>query len=854
MTKLWPLLLLFLNALLLAQEASVRVAAVEILERRCAVCHGATEMSGLDVRRQETLLKGGKRGPGLEPGRAESSAIYQASAHTGELKMPPGSKSPLAAAELQVLKKWIDGGAGWPEGAAVSKRTEPSWWSFKKLRRPAVPQPRNPREIVNPVDAFIQAKLEEKGLAKAPRADPQTLLRRAYFDLTGLPPSPEQTARFLNDRSPDAWEKLVDELLRSPRYGERWGRYWLDAVRYADSGGFEGDVYFPNAWRYRDYVIKSFNEGKPYDRFLQEQIGGDELWPNTLDLEGFYDVPPEKLEHLEARVGTTVYTFGPEIQESHLDGGKLRYERLTDAVDMTAAAFLGVSLNCARCHDHKFDPFSQKDYFRLQAVFAPSQPVQAPVVTGMSATHRDESYHWYIALDEARSAFRALEKTVKDRVMESRKKEFSAEAIRAYAVPPEKRTAQETELAAPLAKAYNDIKIEDWLSESEREQHREVRERIVKSVLGFPVQDGSHRVRFDGFFDLPSATVLGHLQSELVPEVQILDRGDLGRNKGRVRAGVPAVLNDGAEPEEMPMEPAGARYRKRLALWLTRPDHPLTARVMVNRIWQGHFGRGIVGTTNDFGRQGQLPTHPELLDWLASDFVARGWDVKSMHRLILMSDAYRMSSRFVNQRNSQADPENLYLWRMNRRRLDAESMWDSIHAVAGTLNLKMSGRPVMPPLAPAELAALRIKPWWVTPADPADANRRAVYILSRRNFSFPMFDKFDRPDPAASCPRRDVTTVAPQALWLLNNQTSYQQAREFAARLKKQHGEDPAAWIDAAWNLALARPPSANEKQEALALMDKLRTDRPKDDQDPGAALTQLCLAIFNLSEFAYVD
>jgi len=862
------LLVLFFCLAGRAQEPAIRESAVNLLVGKCAVCHGAAQTSGLDVRQRETLLKGGSRGAAIVPGKAEESLLYRAASHQGELKMPPGSSASLPAEELEILKQWINEGAGWPVGQTTLKTSpEPSWWSFKKLRRPSVPRAADPQSIANPIDAFILAKLQEKGLRPAPRADKQTLLRRAYFDLTGLPPTPEQTDRFLADSSPEAYQKIIDELLASPRYGERWARHWLDVVRYADSAGFEGDVYYPNAWRYRDYVIKSFNEDKPYDRFVQEQIAGDELWPDNLELAGFYDVPYEKLEHLEAQIGTAVYTFGPEIQESHLDGGKLRYERLTDAVDMTASAFLGLSLGCARCHDHKFDPFPQKDYFRLQAIFAASHPVQIPVVTSLSATHRDEAYHWMIALDEARLAFGRLERTVKDRVIADEKKHYAPEVVHAYEVPPEKRTARQAELANPLVKFYNDIKIEQHFTENERELHRELNQRMAKTVLDVPREDGSHRVRFDGFFDLPTATVLGHLDLELIPETHVLNRGDFGKNKTKVAPGVPAILNDGSEPEDMPLEPGGARYRKRLALWLTRPDHPLTARVMVNRIWQAHFGRGIVGTTNDFGRQGQLPTHQELLDWLATDFIARGWSIKSMQRLIMLSNTYQMSSRFTDAGNSRIDAENLYLWRMNRRRLEAEAIWDSIHAVAGTLNLKMSGRPVMPPLTSVERAALRVKPWWVPPGDPSEADRRAVYILSRRNFSFPMFDKFDRPDPATSCPRRDMTTVATQALWTLNNQVSYEQARHFAVRLVKEYSDKPAAWVNALWRIALARRPSPKESEEALALLEKLaqqaRQKTRKESLPPemaaleparATALIELCLTAFNLNEFIFID
>jgi hypothetical protein len=847
-----------------SQDAVVQSTALKILKTKCEACHGASQIAGLDLRKRESLLKGGSRGPAVVPGNAGESLLYQAAAHQGDLRMPPGSLAPLPADELETLKKWINEGAAWASGSDQPR--EPEWWSLKSLRRPALPTSSASSGAVNPIDVFTAAKLREKGLKPAPRADKLTLLRRVYFDLVGLPPSQEETRKFLSDSSPNAYEKLIDSLLASPRYGERWARHWLDVVRYADSAGFEGDVYYPNAWRYRDYIIKSLNEDKPYDRLVQEQIAGDELWPDNLDLNGFYDVPYEKLEHLEARIGTTMYTFGPEIQESHLDGSKLRYERLTDAVDTTASAFMGVSLMCARCHDHKFDPFSQRDYFRLQAIFAASQPVQVPVVTTMSATHRDEAYHGMLALAEARQAYRGLEKAVKDRLIDGKKKEFPADVVRAFETPAEKRSAKDIELAGPLLKTYNEIKIEEHFTDLERTLHSQLKQRLVNAVLEVPQEDASHRVRFDGFFDGPVATVLGHIDTELIPDTYVLNRGDLGRNKAKVGPGLPGIFSDGSEPEEFPAGDGGARYRKRLALWLTRPDHPLTARVMVNRIWQGHFGRGIVSTTNDFGRQGQPPTHPELLDWMAAEFVAQGWSIKSMHRLILLSNTYQMSSRFSDENDTRIDPENLYLWRMNRRRLEAEAIWDSMHAAAGTLNLKMSGRPVMPPISPSEMAALRVKSWWVTPADPSEANRRAVYILSRRNFSFPMFDKFDRPDAATSCPRREMTTVAPQALWTLNNTVSYELARELARRVVRQHSAQSQDWIEEAWGIALARKPTSQESKEALALLEKLTAQaRSKLKADPSSeiaslepavatGLVQLCLTIFNLNEFIFVD
>ncbi|MFN8006372.1 MAG: DUF1553 domain-containing protein [Terriglobia bacterium] len=471
--------------------------------------------------------------------------------------------------------------------------------------------------------------------------------------------------------------------------------------------------------------------------------------------------------------------------------------------------------NCARCHDHKFDPLSQKDYYQLQAVFASSAPVTIPVVTGATASHRDEGYHYLIALDEARKGYLAMDKKVKERVMEDHKKDFAPEAVRAYEIAPDKRTAQQIEQAAPLSRVYDSIKIEENFTPEEKIQREKYTEAIVKAATRIPQKDGSHYVRFDAFFDLPSATVLGHLEPELLPNTYVLERGDLERHKMKVGPALPAILLSDDDPDKMESEAPGPRYRKQLALWLTRPDHPLTSRVFVNRVWQEHFGQGIVSTTNDFGRQGQRPSHPELLDWLATEFVEQNWSLKSLHRLIMLSDAYQRDSRFNSPEDAKIDPNNVYLWRMNRHRLEAETLWDTIQAVGGTLNLKMGGRPIMPPLSTAELTALRIKEVWVPPSDPAEANRRGVYIMSRRNFMFPMFDKFDRPDPATSCPRRDMTTVAPQALWSLNNDIAYRQARQFAARLLRDYGKDPSSWVNGAWQIACPAS-SLKETQEAL--------------------------------------
>ena len=835
-----------------------------IIRKHCLGCHGASQISGLDLRQRATLLKGGDRGKIIDLQNPTKSLFYEAAAHLNELKMPPGSSAPLPEAELSILREWIKAGVPYPK--VEDLQAETFWWSFKKLQQPLIPRLKKEDQSFNPIDAFILEKLQDNQLEPAPRASKTTLLRRVYFDLVGLPPTLEQANRFLQDSSPNAYEKLIEELLNSPRYGERWGRHWLDVVRYADSAGFEGDLFYPNAWRYRDYVIKSFNEDKPYDRFVQEQIAGDELFPNNMDLEGFYDLSPEKLEHMEARVGTTLYTFGPEIQESHLDAELLRYERLTDAVNVTSAAFMGITLECSRCHNHKFDPFTQEDYFKLQAVFAASIPTTIPVVSSMSIIHRVEAYHSMIALAEVRQTYKDFEEKIKNRVIETKKKDYAQKVVAAYEIPMEERTAQELELAEPLMTLYQEMKIEDFLTEKEVKEYERLANKLATEVLAVPLKDGSIAVDFDGFFDVPSATVLEHVKPELIPETYLLNRGELTLKGRVVSPGLPRSLMDGSIPMNLPMEVSGARYRKQLALWLTRPNHPLTARVMVNRIWQGHFGKGIVRTTNDFGSQGDLPSHPKLLDWLAAEFVNRGWSIKSMHRLIMLSEAYQRDSRFTTMKHRQKDFDNRYLWRMNRRRLEGETIWDSIHTVAGNLNLKMGGRAAIPPLSEVEMSSLRHKPWWAISEDPSAGRRRGIYILARRNFTFPMFDKFDVPNSSVSCSGREVTTVAPQVLWTLNNNISFNQAQVLANRLLKEAGQDEADQVELAWRLTLARKPSAREKQEALSLLHRL-TLKENQQLDKSVsqklaepqvkqlrALSQFCLTMFNLSEFLYVD
>ena len=812
-----------LGALACAAYGADSGAVLGVLERRCAACHGPGGMSGLNVTTREGLLAGGKRGPSVVPGDAEASLLVQVVDGTHELKMPMGREA-LPAEEVEALREWVRAGAPWGE------KIDGEWWSFRSPVKAAPPD-----EQKNPVDAFIDATLEAKGLEPLPRADRRTLIRRAYFDLHGLPPSPDAVDAFVQDQSSNAWPKLIDELLASPRYGERWGRHWLDVVRYADTGGFETDIYFPNAWRYRDYTIESFNQDKPYDRFVREQIAGDELWPDDLEARGGYDIPEEKLEHLESRIGTGMYTIGPVYHEAALDGRQLRYEWLTDVVDTTGLAFLGMTVGCARCHDHKFDPVSQRDYHRMMAIFAGSEPREEPVVHQMNQLGFYSGYPKLLRVEELKSAVKRIDSGARRRLVKSVEARFSDEVVSAYRKPKAERSDVERELAAQLEGALTEAGLKENASGKEVDfsytpQEREERERLIRE-LG----EAALKARFT----MDTATVLGRAAVDY--PVRMTSRGDFRATGEVVQPGLPRALGQGNVP---PGEGAVLGRRSALAEWLTSPDHPLTARVMVNRIWQGHFGRGLVATPNDFGKQGDPPTHPELLDWLAVEFRENGWKLKRLHRLIMTSDAYQRASG-PHEGNAATDAGNRYVWRMNRRRLEAEAMRDSVLAVSGSLNLKMGGRPVVPPLSSDEMQGMWSLDQWPVALDPREHDRRSVYLYVKRSFPMPMLTTFDAPDSSQSCSRRDVTTVAPQALAMLNSDFMTEQARRLGERLREE-GEGPEQWIANAWRLTLGRVPRPDEVAAARRLFE--------NRDNPEAALPQLGLLVLNMNEFLYVD
>jgi hypothetical protein len=639
--------------------------------------------------------------------------------------------------------------------AAFAEETNVKRWAFQPVNR-GEPPASSAGNSDNPIDRFIRARLRQKGLTPAGPADKRTLIRRATFDLIGLPPTPEEVAAFLADDSREAFAMVVDRLLASPQYGERWGRHWLDTVRYADSGGFEQDYLYPNAWRYRDYVIRSLNEDKPFDRFVQEQVAGDELWPKDAD----------------AILATGLYSVGPVLAESAMIANQLEYDWLTDAVDTTGAAFLGLTMGCARCHDHKYDPITQRDYFALQAVFAAS-----------------------------------------DRPF--------PEIIR------EKRI-----------KILNNILAEVPLP---------------KELVNDPrcTVETDKRVGFRLF----------HRTEPLV--VHRLRRGEVSKPREVVEPGTPEVLA-AAEPAPDFSKIGPNQRRTTLARWLTAPGNPLSARVLVNRVWGWHFGQGLVRTPNDFGAQGEPPTHPELLDWLARDFVEHGWSLKHVHRQIMLSEAYQMSSssergarsaelntapRSALRAPSSFDPENRMLSHYPRHRLEGEALRDAMLACAGTLNSKSFGPPVVPPLSKEELAGLfDAKGKWPVTKDVSEHTRRSIYVLVRRTFTYPLFAAFDPPEVMTSCPQRPRTIVPTQALTLLNSPLAREQALAFARRLIHECGNREKDFVSRAWVLAFARPPTASEAERALQFL------RDNGDADRESALTDLCLALFNTNEFVSME
>ena len=801
--------------------------AYQILQQNCFACHGsALQMSTLDLRNRESILKGGERGAAVVPNYPEESKLYLFASHQVKPSMPPGKK--LSDDELEVLRRWILGGALLPardpeeknrraQLAALEERPitkeERQLWAFQQPRRHPLPLNENGDEARNPIDAFLLAKMEWKGLKPSPPAARRTLIRRAYLDLLGLPPSPEEVEAFVDDTSQGAYERLVDRLLASPHYGERWARHWMDLVRYADSGGFEFDRDRPNAWRYRDYLVRSFNDDKPFDRFTLEQLAGDEIAPDSQ----------------EAMIATGYLRLQPE---NTIKTERTRMDELDDIISTTSLTFLGVTLGCARCHNHKFDPVPQKDYYRIQSIFFSTHPYEHPLVSPeVVERHKAEQKGIDDLQAPLKEAKKILEEPYRNRLWEQEVGKLPKYMQLAWRKPTGERTESQRLIARQIENArkeeVTEEKIVAILAKEDKARHNEIKGKIEELEKQRPEP-------------FAVAMAIGEDGREALPSY-FLHRGVPDAKGSLMMPGVLSVAAHGEVQFPAAPEEAKSSWRRRgFAEWIASAENPLTARVMVNRLWQHHFGEGIVRTPSNFGRTGERPSHPELLDWLAVEFVDRGWSLQAMHRLMMTSNAYRMGSRDIPE-NMKRDPENRFFWRMPRQRLEAEILRDSMLAVAGTLDRKVGGPGVFPYIDPALVQASSRRNWPGLPDDDPTTWRRGIYVHSKRSIRFPLFEAFDQPDMIASTDLRNRSTTAPQALLLMNNASILLQAKYFAQRVEKEAGPDPAARVERAFRLALARPPTEGERASSVEFLGS----HPE-------ALVDFCQTLFNLNEFVY--
>ncbi len=723
------------------------------------------------------------------------------------------------------------------------KPSERNYWAYQKVVKPPVPAVKNRAWVRTEIDAFILAKLEEKKIRPGTPADKITLIRRATLDLTGLPPAADEVQTFLNDKSPQAFEKVVDRLLASPRYGERWGRHWLDLARYADTAGFKADETRPNLWRYRDYVIESMNQDKPYDRFILEQIAGDELYPGDPT----------------AKIATGFNRPWPD--ESNLANPILRrQEILNDITDTVGSVFLGLTYGCARCHDHKFDAILHQDYYRLQAFFANVRNEDSlSLYAGEEAKAYQEQYAaWESQTRDTRAAMEAILAPVRIEKIKVTAGMYPKEAQEALLVPPENRTPMQWQMyyRGKDRVTPSDEALAKSLKGEAKERYQALAQELAKSDPLKPAAPPAAQGMIDAGREAPSTHVLRTgLYDAPVYEVE------------------PGFLTILAPEPAKVVPPEGMNStgrRSALAHWLADPQNPLTARVMVNRIWHYHFGRGIVATPSDFGMMGDRPTHKELLDYLAATFVENGWSVKRMHRLIMLSSAYRQSSAYQEE-SAQADPGNKLFWRFDRRRLEGEVIRDSMLFASGRLNLKMGGPGVFPPL-PAGVSRPRSRySAWDTEKDPTEANRRSVYVFVKRNLRYPMFEAFDFPDTHESCARRYNTVTPTQSLALMNDELVLEWSRALAGRVLNDGGLPVELQIDRAYRMVHHRAPTVQERQaileflrsQAAILGEQLARNEkvPVPDSLPAgvdrahaAAFVDFCHTLLNSNEFLYLN
>ncbi len=784
-----------------------------LLVKNCFSCHGPKKQeSGLRLDSREAMLKGGESDAAIVPGKPDESILIDAVNYNG-FEMPP--KRRLNEQQVYVLERWIKMGAPWPADSGEPKTAagritdeERAYWAFQPVGNPAPPVLADDEWSTNDVDRFVLRTLRKSKLAPAPRADRPTLIRRLSFDLLGMPPTPAEVDAFVNDPSPSAYDALVERMLASPHYGERWGRHWLDLVRFAESDGYRADGHRPDAWRYRDYVIRSMNDDKPYDQFIREQLAGDELAPDDPD----------------ALVATAFLRHG--VYEYNQRDARMHWSLIMDEMtDVTGEVLLGMSISCARCHDHKFDPILRDDYYRLQAFFA---PILWRNDVPMANAQQHRQYQTQLA------KWNDLTADIRGKIDELERKRVVAGADAAvimfpddiqaiYRKPPTERTSHEEQLAYLV--------------------HQQVLDKNKATRAGFKGED---KKQLDALkkelavFDKHKPKPLPALQTVSDSSRAISPTFIPGGETGRViEPGFLTILQESpAAIAPVASAPQSSGRRAALARWLTRPEHPLTARVFVNRVWQWHFGHGIVGTSSEFGRMGQQPTHPELLDYLTQQFLAGGWRLKSLHRAIVTSSTYRQSALHPAASAQEAvDPENKLRWRADVRRLNAEQARDAMLTASGELKRTVGGASVK-----------------------SDVPRRSVYWKVMRNTPDPVLAAFDMADGFRSTSQRDVTTTPRQTLLMINGTYVLARAQALAKTLLAGNA-DSGAIVREAYRRVLGRTPNERELDRARKFLDDLPDPTEPAGKTTKAtptprelAVTDLCHVLFNSNEFLYLD
>jgi len=838
-------------------EAEVRA----ILQVRCVVCHGKSHQGGgLDLRTLAGRLKGGKSGPALVPGKPEESLLYKRMAN-GE--MPPAKLSFEVAVqiatpgEIEMVKAWIANGAPGNEAATAKGKAvtdgDRKFWSFQSPKRPAVPKVSHTDLVRNPVDAFLLAKLESKGLTYSPEASPTTLLRRAYLDLIGMPPTPAQVSAYLKDTSPGAYERMIDGLLASPHYGERWGQHWLDIAGYSDSEGFgQDDGVRPYAWRYRDYVIRSLNADKPYTQFLTEQVAGDEMSPDWKDAKGVAS------QSVIDRLAATGFLRTVPDQTNAPERAFIaeRMNIVADEVEVLASSVMGLTVGCARCHDHKYDPIPQRDYYRfsaiLQAAYNPYE-WKAPKKREFDLALQSER-------EEAEKNNAPIEADIK-----------KLEAQVAKISEPYRKQLLEERLGALPTDVQKDLRAAAAADKDKRTDVQRYLADKFQPVLEISETDLQQKYpEFDAKYK-PVKKDLDLAKGKLKPKPHVrvlmdtgepsvaylLRRGDPVSFGDPVEPGVPVVLANADLKPYRPAAPFEGTSGRRLALaqWLTQPNHPLTSRVLVNQLWMRHFGRGIVPSVSNFGRSGTPPTHPELLDWLATEFVSSGWSIKAMHRLMVTSEAYRQSSR-VDEKLLAADPDNALVTRMMLHRMDAETLYDSMLTATGRLDPNQFGKPQDVEVRPDKEVIVK---------GTKEGFRRSIYVLHRRQTPMTLLDAFDQPAMTPNCTERRRSNVATQALHMMNGTMTWDLAKYMAGRVIDEEDGDRKRQVEIIYQRAFSRAPSADELATGLAALDafrkqwpeRLKTDNgdaPRAGEANWLALANYCHAILNSAEFSFID